>query len=455
MQQLQPVIWSKGTYLTQQHLQVQDLFLESSLHFRLNALHFRPWGFQSVVIDQEALAGGFFSLTRAAGIFPDGLLFDMPGSDHLPAPKALAACFDPDEDELDVYMAIPPYRQGGLNVATLQSGADTRYNPEVMLLKDENTGLTEKPVQIARKNFRFQVKSELHEGSISVRVARIKRSQAGLFTASPSFVPPLIDFQASAFLASMARRITEILFARSTQLSGMRRQRNQTLADFSASDVANFWLLYTINSYSPAIHHLLEIGTCHPERLFQAMLSLAGALTTFSTTLHPRDLPRYDHDDLAPPFLDLERKLLTLLDTAVPTNCITLPLRKLQPSIYGTPIENDKYLKDTILYLAVNAEAPQAEIIAKTPHLVKVCSAHHIEHLVRQALPGVPLTHVPVPPNSLPLKLNYQYFSITQSGLAWEAVGRARTFAAYVPGELPNPQMELVILLPSVSASAG
>ena len=37
MPRLQPVIWSKGTSLTQQHLQMQDLFLESSLHFRLNA----------------------------------------------------------------------------------------------------------------------------------------------------------------------------------------------------------------------------------------------------------------------------------------------------------------------------------------------------------------------------------------------------------------------------------
>jgi type VI secretion system protein ImpJ len=452
MQQLQPVIWSKGTYLTQQHLQVQDLFLESSLHFRLNALHFRPWGFQSLVIDHEALAGGYFAVTEASGIFPDGLLFDIPGSDPAPSPKPLAACFDQDVDELDVYLAIPPHRQGGLNVANAQSGADTRYNPEVVLLRDENSGLTEKPVQIARKNFRFQVTGEMQEGTVAIRVARVRRSSAGVFTVMQSFVPPLIDFHASTYLVSVARRITEILFARSTQLSGIRRQRNQSLADFSASDVANFWLLYTINSHSPAINHLLESGKCHPERLFEAMVSLAGALTTFSTALHPRDLPRYDHENLSPVFAELDRQLLLLLDTTVPTNCISLPLRRLHPFIYGTPIDDDKYLNNSTLYLAVNAEVPQADIAAKTPQLVKVCSANHIEHLVRQALPGVPLTYVLTPPNAIPLKLNYHYFSVTQSGLAWEAVGRSRTFAAYVPNELPNPQLELVILLPEASA---
>jgi type VI secretion system protein ImpJ len=100
------------------------------------------------------------------------------------------------------------------------------------------------------------------------------------------------------------------------------------------------------------------------------------------------------------------------------------------------------------MYLAVNAEMNEAELINKAPSLMKVCSANHVEHLVRQALPGMTLTHVARPPSSIPVKLNYQYFSLNQSGLAWEAVLRTRNVAAYVPGEFPNPQMELVILLP-------
>jgi type VI secretion system protein ImpJ len=44
--------------------------------------------------------------------------------------------------------------------------------------------------------------------------------------------------------------------------------------------------------------------------------------------------------------------------------------------------------------------------------------------------------------------MKYQYFSLNQSGAAWESVTRARNFAAHVPGDFPNPQMELLILLP-------
>jgi type VI secretion system protein ImpJ len=46
------------------------------------------------------------------------------------------------------------------------------------------------------------------------------------------------------------------------------------------------------------------------------------------------------------------------------------------------------------------------------------------------------------------MKLNFQYFSLNQAGLAWEAIGRARNLAAYVPEDIHNAQLELIILLP-------
>jgi type VI secretion system protein ImpJ len=448
MPRLQPVIWSKGTSLTQQHLQMQDQFLESSLHFRLNALQFRPWGFHALQVDRESLASGTFLLTSASGIFPDGLLFDIPRSDGAPRPKLLNECFPPDQNELDVYFAIPPMRDGGLNVAASRVGVDTRYTPQVTMLRDENTGLSEKPVMIAHKNFRLLVQSEVQLGTVAMRVARVRRSESGVCSLDSTFVPPLLDFHVSDYLVTIARRLSEMLFARSTQLAGTRRQRNQSLAEFSASDIADFWLLYTVNSYAPLINHLFEAGVRHPERLFEAMSSLAGSLTTFSTTLHPRDLPAYDHDNLSLCFTNLDEKLRSLLETTVPTNCVSLPLKLVRPTIYSTELAEDRYLKSTQMYLAVSAEASQSDVIERTPSLVKVCSASHIDHLLTYALPGVELTYLPSPPNSIPVKLKYSYFSLSQTGPAWEAVRRARNFAAYVPGDLPNPQLELLIVLP-------
>jgi type VI secretion system protein ImpJ len=448
MKKLQPVIWTKGTFLSPQYLQLQDRFLENLLQFHLESLSFRPYGFRSLQISQEVLAGGAFGITSASGIFPDGLLFDIPGSDGVPPLKQLPECFEPDQTTLDMYLAVPQYRERGLNVATSPRQGGARYRAEIELFRDENTGLSEKPVQIARKNMRLLAEGEALEGYTTLRVGRVNRDVTGAFTLDPRFVPPLLDFLANDYLAAIARRLVEILSARSAAIAAVRRQKSLTLADFTASDIANFWLLYTINTAFPTFRHLFETRGGHPEELFSAMLDLAGALTTFSTNIHPRDLPPYDHDDLGACFTELDEKLRHLLETVVPTNFVSLPLKLSAPSIYSTSIDNDKYLLNTKMYIAIRAETSAADIVGSVPQLVKVCSANHIDHLVKYALPGVPLTYVASPPSAIPIKLNYQYFSMSQSGVAWEAIQRARNLAAYVPSDLPNPQLELIILLP-------
>jgi type VI secretion system protein ImpJ len=430
-------------------LQAQDVFHEDSLQFRMDGLSYCPWGFRTLTLNREALAGGNLAIDMASGIFPDGLAFDIPESDPAPLPKPLAGYFDALRDTVDVYLAVPAWRYGHVNVSTGPvAEADTRYLAEVTLLRDENASQIERPVQIARKNFRLLVDKEAREGTPVMKLARVTRTDSGVLQLDPVFVPPLLDIYASEYLMSILRRLLEILTAKSATLSGMRRQKSQGLAEFTASDIANFWLLYTVNTFLPQLRHLFEVRRGHPEMLFSTMNELAGALTTFSTKILPRDLPLYEHRELGPRISDLDDKLRYLLETVIPSNFVALPLRSTSPSIYATAIEEDKYLQNTKMYLALTAEMPEGELIAKAPKLIKPCSANHLEHLVRNALPGVSMRHLPAPPNAIPVKLNYQYFSLNQDGPAWEAVKRSRNFAAWVPSDFPNPQLELIIVMP-------
>lgn len=441
-------MWQKGALLTPQHLQIQDRFIESTLQFRTETLSFRPWGFNELQVDQESLATGLLAITKARGLFADGLPFDIPGSDPAPPPKPLEPHFEGRQEAVTAYLAVPVYREHGLNLSVAGKDADTRYVAGVETVRDETSQQSEKPVQFARKNFRLLVEGEVSQGTSALSMCKISQTEAGVFQLDPLFVPPLLDISASSYVVSVVRRLVEILSARSSALSGLRRQKGQNLAEFTSSDIANFWLLYTINTHLPLLRHLYESKHGHPEGLFSLMLSLAGALTTFSLQVHPRDLAAYNHDDLGTCFAELDEKLRFLLETVVPSNFVSLPLRPVRPSIYATALDEDKYLVNTKMYLAVSAEMGEADLINRAPQLIKVCSANHIEHLVQHALPGLQLTHVATPPSAIPIKLNYQYFSLNQAGLAWEAIGRARNLAAYVPGDIQNPQIELIILLP-------
>ena len=455
MKQLQPVLWSKGTFLTPQHLQLQDKFLEDSMNFRVQSLKFCAWGFNEVVLDQQLLADGQLAVSRASGIFPDGLPFEIPGPDQPPPSKGLAEYFDADVRSLDFYLTVPDYKDKGLNVAGLGRTAGSRYLAEIATVRDDNTGMGEKPIQIARKNLRLLAENETREGSSALRIANVEKTETGAFRLNTRFVPPLLEVRASDYLRGLVNGILEILSAKSAQLAAGRRQKNLSLADFTTADIANFWLLYTVNSNIPVLSHLLQGQRSHPEELFSALTQLGASLTTFSSSIRPRDLPVYDHAELSNVFTELDEKLRLLLETVVPTNVVSLPLKQVNNTIYAAALDQDKYIANTRMYLAVAADASEETIIRRVPQLVKVCSATHIDQLVSNALPGITLTHIPSPPGAIPIKMKYQYFSLNQSGAAWDTVTRARNFAAHVPADIANPQMELVILLPQAQTGGA
>jgi len=448
MKQLQPVLWTKGTFLTPQHLQLQDRFLEDSLNFRLSALKFCAWGFSSVVFEEEALAGGELKIESASGIFPDGLLFEIPGPDDRPPSKALAEFFEPGMRDLDIYLTIPDYRDKGMNVAPPGSVSGSRYTADIATLRDENTGTGERPVQVAKKNLRLLAANESREGCSALRIANVQRDEANKFRLNPRFAPPLLEIRANAYLNGMINGLLEILFAKSNQLAAGRRQKNVSRADFSSNDIENFWLLYTVNTHIPVLSHIAQGQRCHPEELFSELTALASSLTTFSAKTRPRDLPLYDHLNLSAVFADLDAKLRELLDTVIKTNVVSLPLKLINGTIYATAIDHDRYFANSRMYLAISADVSEEALVRKVPQLVKMCSTPSIEGLVRSAMQGILLGHLTSPPAAIRIDTKRQYFSINQAGPLWDAVVRARSLAVHVPGEFPNPEMELIIVLP-------
>jgi type VI secretion system protein ImpJ len=453
MRRLQPVVWSKGVFLSPQHLQAQDHFVEDSLRFVLDSLTFRYWGFLSLQIDSANISEGLLQIANGSGLFPDGLPFDLSDADDPPRSRVLDECFDDGRSSCVFYLAVPQSRQGGINIGPRRTGLSTRFYSELQMLRDENSTGTEKPVSLARKNLQIIADGESLEGSVTLPLARVSRTEAGQYRLDSSFVPPMINAIASDRLTGILRSLVEILVSRSGQLSGVRRQRNQSLVDFSASDIANFWLLYTINTHLPALHQMLHASQVHPESVYMQLLALSGALTTFSKRINPQDLPKYDHERQGKCFNAIESILMELLNTVIPSRVIALPLHLVRDSVYTTEIEEDgELIAGSRFYLAVSAEIPTADLITRTPALVKTCSATHLETLIRQALPGLPITHLSSPPQEIPVKLNYQYFSLDRSGAAWETIKRARNFGAYVPAEIKNPHLELILIPPAESS---
>jgi type VI secretion system protein ImpJ len=97
--------------------------------------------------------------------------------------------------------------------------------------------------------------------------------------------------------------------------------------------------------------------------------------------------------------------------------------------------------------LAVRAQLGEASLIELTPRLAKVCSARFVGELVRRALPGLALGHLPVPPAAVSPRVDFHYFGVSRDGPCWEDIAKVKRVGVYIPGELPEPEVELFALL--------
>jgi type VI secretion system protein ImpJ len=260
-----------------------------------------------------------------------------------------------------------------------------------------------------------------------------------------TYVPPSLQIGASEHLLQLLARLVDMLDARSDTL-GAGRARG-SLGEFASHDVATFWLLHAVHSALGPLRHHLQAKRTHPEQVYRELARLGGALCTFSLDAHPRTLPAYDHEHLGECFDALERHIRANLEIIIPTNCVTIPLQAAEPYLYTGRVVDTRCFGRSRWILGIRTSAGEAETITRVPRFVKVCSAKFVPELVRRAYPGLTLTHIPNPPAALSPRMDMQYFSISQSGPCWETLNQTAEVGVYAPDALPNPHLELLVLL--------
>src|SRR5208283_2084922 len=278
------------------------------------------------------------------GMFEDGLTFDFPECDPLPATLNIADKFSPTADCVKVALAVPGWAPDGRN-CSVESDSEQlpRYSGMVQTLPDENTGRDDKPIRLGRKNIRLILESEASEDLLTLPLAEVVRSGSGQFVFDPLFVAPSIRIGSSDGLTMMLRRMVEILEEKSTMVSQQQHQSaGRFQAGMSARDVSQFWFLHAVNSSLTPLRHILLSKHGHPEELFSEMSRLAGALCTFDMDTHPASLPEYDHRNPGPCFHSLDFQIRRLLEVVVPSQAILIPLRAAKRYFFEGDVKDDR-----------------------------------------------------------------------------------------------------------------
>jgi type VI secretion system protein ImpJ len=442
-------LWARGIFMTPQHFQQQALWEQFANEQIARIASPDAWGVIGVALDTQALTVERLQLAQLTVRLRDGTFIDSETTDWLPGARSLSDV-PANVDAVTVLAGVALVdAQGGNCVEPGEKPArPRRVTREFAHVVDLN-GIEKEEISVERQIVALLFDFEKLDDYVTCPVARLMRTPQGRFAIDETFVPACLFLSASARLTQRTRRLSEILTAKSASLAVRRKERSDQIADFAVSDVSLFWLLHSVNSTWPELARLAQAPDQHPERLYAVLARLAGALLTFSTTETLQAIPAYDHRTPEPVFAELEELIRALLDAVIPSRVVPITLERLRTSMWRGLINEDRLTEDVDYYLSVRAAIPAHVLLEQVPALCKMGAPDEVEQVVNSALPGIPLRPVSRLPAAIPVRIENQYFAVDSTHPAFARMIAARACQIYVPGSIPEAEIELYAVLSS------
>ena len=442
------ILWAEGITLRPQQFQQQDHYHEARLHRIATALHPHAWGVQALSWSREGLADNALRAETMALIFQDGEIIDAPASDALPEPVDLGR-LPLAADSFTFHAALPLLKGHGGNLAGIGQGGGARFERVEADTPDLFTEAMNADISCLRKRVELLPDSAARGAYVHFPVARVRRLAHGGFELDPAFVPPSLSLEGSG-LARQLALLLQKLKAKLEALHGDQRDPGQGLAEIRGGDVASFWLLHTVSSAFATLGHHAQQRALHPERLFEAMLGLAGGLMAISRHSTAADLPHYRHADPGPAFARLDGIIRDLVDTVISSRYSVIRLTKEEGKLtqFHGRLDEGKVDARTLLCLGVKADMPALELVAVVPLRFKLGAPDDVKRSVLSALPGVGLAHMPQVPAAIPVRPGTYYFALDSKSALYEAMLQAQAISIYVPDGVAGLQLELIALAP-------
>lgn len=439
------ILWGEGLFLRPQHFQQQDRYHELRLHDSVRALHPYAWGVNQMQIDRDALATNTLRLLELSLRFQDGELYDAPGMDDLPETVDLSQ-LPQSRQSVTYYAALPAFKPFGANFGDgMENGGNAvRFMQSNRDTPDLYTHAAPAQLSFLKKALRLVADGEARDSYVHFPLLRLRRASTGGFELDPAFVAPSMSVRSAPPLFQQLRRLIDALQAKVSALYGHHREPSKHVIEYRSGDMSSFWLLHTASSAFASLSHYFHHPALHPERLYEQLLGLAGALMTFSKSWTLADLPPYQHADPGPGFATVHQIIRELLDTVISSRYFAIALAEVKPSYHHGMLDSGKIDDKTAFYLAVSAALPASELVDVVPLRFKIGAPDDVEKFVLSAMPGVRLAHAPQVPAAVPVRPDACYFSIDPKGQMYERMMQAQSISIYVPGGMQDLKLDLV-----------
>lgn len=444
------VHWHEGLFLQPHHLQMlQKSALDDGAAERRLSMPF-PYGVVEARLSADCLENMQVRFDRLRAVMPSGLTVDTTVNADVPALNITQA-FQRSAEGFVVGLAVPLWSaERGNTVDPGKRGQDdARVKrlwrvPEPRRRLDENTGESPVEVLVRRVNARLVLEGDDTSDMEVLPLLRVSHGtgdDAGTPRRDARFIPPCLVLGGSPELWAMLRDLANQAEASRRDIDFKLRQAGFNFDTARPSQFEDLLRLRILNVHAARLNSIVQaLGTgglgFTPFQLYMEMRTLLAELAALHPNHPDRDLwdaPRYEHDDPAVAFFDLDKKIRDLLRGVVKTSYKKIEFVK-DPQGFLAAGLTDEDLKDAReLFLGVSSKDDPTSL----SRLVEDADKFKLmpKSMWKMTFYGVRLQEDRAP-QGLPTKSGLFYFRLNKAETRpqiWEQVVQQKGLAARWP----------------------
>jgi len=432
------ILWYEGMFLSPQHFQQQERYMERFVESKCLAYGAYGWGLQEYELDQQLLKLGKLSVIHSKGVFPDGTPFNFPDVDAAPPVIDISENI---HDEI-VYLGIPVKRPGAMDV-TSESGNQglARYYSFEHDIRDVSTESGQNmSLDVGKLRIRLLLESDDRSGYACIGITKISESREDKnILLDDQYIPTCVDTSVSQKVDGFISELVGLLHHRAEAIAGRLADANRG----GTAEVADYMMLQLINRIEPLCLHLSHMQSLHPIDLYKELIQIVGELSTFvSTQKRPPLLPVYLHEDLQTTFLPIMDSLRGGLSMVYEQTAVSLNLVEKKYGIRVAQISDRSLIGNSMFVLAARADVKATSLQTGLAAQLKIASVERIRQLVNAGMTGIPIKVLPVAPRQIPFHSGYTYFELDRQSPLWKELQKSGGIAMHVGGDFPGLELE-------------
>ncbi|WP_087024164.1 type VI secretion system baseplate subunit TssK [Thaumasiovibrio subtropicus] len=432
------VVWSEGMFLSPQHFQQQERYLESFTKQTVEQLDPNRFGLSELELDLSLPKIGKIGVKHAKGVFPDGTPFEFSKALVLDIPKGIT-------NKL-IYLAIPVYRAGVVNIG---EGQHTRYVPFDHQVFDTSRDLSE-PVQLEMANLNICLKlegDELQDYTLLAIGHISEHKSEGEVLLNRAFVPTCLQFGVSEFLSEGVSEIYAQMQYRAQTIAN-RLQADSGSKSYQAL-IRDYMWLQAIGGWLPKVRHWVNTGAMSTQSLYLELISMIGQMQGLEGRM-PQEFPAWNQTALYAIFSQAFAEIQVLLREVQLDSVTSLVWdEKLFESrrLLRTLVPERGLFNNGRFVMVVTSSIGGVLLSEQFPQAAKLSGNSDIADLVRNALSGVPLRSLPVPPSELKARTDAAYFEVDQQSELWQKmVKKDEPIALHIDERMGNVSVEFYVI---------